>query len=248
MELISDNRLSHRDSHAVGSTCAAEHQLIISSMMLLPVTAAGILLADSDGGLDVGTSSDKQARLLQAIQMKSADGPAVQAHRTGRAVMIEDLGAAPDGWKPFTERAVGFGYRSACALPLRTHEQRMGALLVLRNEAGPLLSFDVAIGQALADVAAIGILQHRSLARSELVKDQLQNALNSRVIIEQAKGVLAERGSIDVGEAFTLLRAYARNTQQRLADVARAVVEGADTAAVLEPVRPKSLVARTLLM
>jgi hypothetical protein len=121
-----------------------------------------------------------------------------------------------------------------CALPLLLRQERVGALNLFRTEIGALAPDDIAIGQALADVAAIGILNHQTLLHSERVSQQLQTALNARVVIEQAKGVLAERGSLDMDRAFIALRSYARNTHQRLADVARAIVEGADTTAILD--------------
>jgi hypothetical protein len=113
------------------------------------------------------------------------------------------------------------GFRTVEALPMRLRNQVIGALNLFRAGPGPLDPADVRIAQALADVATIGLLQERNVRRSETVAEQLQGALNSRVIIEQAKGKLAERLSIDMDQAFTLLRDYARNTNQRLTDVAR---------------------------
>jgi hypothetical protein len=161
-------------------------------------------------------------------------GPCLQAYRSGNAVLVDDLMVDAARWPAFALRAADYSFRSVSALPLRLREERVGALNLFRAEAGALTSTDIAIGQALADVATIGILHQRIMTRSELVNQQLQTALNSRVVIEQAKGVLAERGSIDMDEAFGLLRAHARRSQQRLADVARGVVEGAETAAILD--------------
>ena len=146
----------------------------------------------------------------------------------------DDLEVDSQRWPAFAERAAEYNYRSVSALPLRLRDERVGALNLFRTEAGALAPTDLAIGQALADVAAIGILHQRILTRSEMVNQQLQAALNTRVIIEQAKGVLAERGAVDMDGAFALLRSHARRTHQRLADLARAVVEGAETSAILE--------------
>lgn len=120
------------------------------------------------------------------------------------------------------------------ALPLRLGDERLGSLNLFRTETGALSSTHIAIGQALADVATIGILNQQNVVRSELINQKLQSALNTRVIIEQAKGVLAERGNVDMDRAFVLMRSYARGTRQRLSDVARSVVERGDTSAILD--------------
>jgi len=209
-------------------------QLIENSMTLLPIAAAGIVLGDLDGELHVFASSSEQTRLLELLQVEADVGPCLLSYRTGEPVLVDDLNVDRQRWPAFAERAAEYHYRSVSALPLRLRGERVGALNLFRTEVGVLSPTDLAIGQALADVATIGILHQRIVTRSELVNQQLQTALNSRVIIEQAKGVLAERGAVDMDRAFTLLRSYARKTQQRLAEVARAVVEGADTTAILE--------------
>ena len=132
------------------------------------------------------------------------------------------------------DRAAAYGFRAVTALPMRLRDERVGALNLFRNVSGGMAAADVAVAQALADVATIGILHQRVLTRSELVNQQLQTALNTRLTIEQAKGVLAERGAIDMDRAFDMLRGHARKTNRRLADLARAVVEGADTADFLQ--------------
>jgi GAF domain-containing protein len=162
-------------------------------------------------------------------------GPCLVAYRTGQQVLVEDLNLEPQRWPAFAQQAAEYQYRSVSALPLRLRNDRLGALNLFRTEVGAMSPTDVSVGQALADVATVGILHQRTLTHSHLISQQLQGALKSRVIIEQAKGVLAERGSIDMDRAFVLLRAHARKTQQRLADVARAVVNNADTSAILAP-------------
>ena len=137
-------------------------------------------------------------------------------------------------WPVFAERAAEYEFRAVTALPLRLRDERVGALNLFRSEKGPMPDADVAVAQALADVATIGILHQRVFTRSELVNQQLQTALNTRLIIEQAKGVLAERGAIDMDQAFKLLRSHARRTNRRLADLARAVVDGADTKEIVQ--------------
>ena len=209
-------------------------QLVDNSMSLLPIAAAGILIGDPRGDLTVIASSSEQTRLLELLQVEVDVGPCLLAYRTGKQVMVDDLSVDTQRWPDFAERAAEYRYRSMSALPLRLRDERVGALNLFRNEVGPLSSTHIAIGQALADVATIGILNQRTLTHSDLINQQLQSALNTRVIIEQAKGVLAERGNVDMDRAFVLLRSYARKTRQHLADVARAVVENADTSAILD--------------
>lgn len=210
-------------------------QLVDNSVALLPVAAAGILLGDPHGELHVFAASSEQTWLLELLQVDSDAGPCPQAYRSGQAVFVDDLTADRHRWPAFARRALEYGFQAVSALPLRLREERVGALNLFRSHTGTLSDTDVAVGQALADVATIGILHQRIVTRSEVVNQQLQGALNTRLIIEQAKGVLAERGAIDMGQAFTLLRTHARKTQRRLADLARAVVDGADTTFILNP-------------
>ncbi len=213
-------------------------QLIDSTMALLPIAAAGILLGDSSGDLHVFASSSEQTRLLELLQVEADVGPCLEAYRTGQPVIVADLSADPTRWPAFTERAAEYNFRSVTALPLRLRNERVGALNLFRGEKGSLSNADVAVAQALADVATVGILHQRVLTRSELVNQQLQTALNTRLIIEQAKGVLAERGTIDMDRAFKLLRMHARRSNQRLADLARDVIGGADTSTILSQETP----------
>lgn len=208
-------------------------QLIDSSMALLPVAAAGILLGDARGNLHVLASSSEQTRLLELFQVQTNLGPCLQAYRSKSVVLVNDLSAMRHLWPAFAERALDNGFRAVCALPMRLRDECIGALNLFRAKAEALSEANVAVGQALADVATIGILHQRVAMRSELVQQQLQSALNTRVIIEQAKGVLAERGALDVSQSFKLLRTHARRTNQRLVDLARAVVDGAPTDDVL---------------
>jgi len=209
-------------------------QLVDNSMSLLPIAAAGILIGDARGDLTVIASSSEQTRLLELLQVEVDVGPCLLAYRTGKQVLVDDLSVDRQRWPAFAARAAEYRYRSVSALPLRLRDERVGALNLFRTEVGPLSPTHIAIGQALADVATIGILNQRTLTHSDLINQQLQSALNTRVIIEQAKGVLAERGNLDMDRAFVLLRSYARKTHQRLADVARAVVDNADTSAILD--------------
>jgi GAF domain-containing protein len=209
-------------------------QLIDHAMTLLPIAAAGIVLSDCAGKLQVFASSSHQSGLLELLQLHADAGPCLEAYRTGEPVFVDDLSVDPARWPAFAVRAVEYRLRAVSALPLRSREERVGALNLFRAQTGPMPSTDVAIGQALADVAAVGITHQRKLSHSAALNQQLQSALDTRLIIEQAKGVLAERGTIDMDRAFTLLRAYARRTRRRLADVAHTVVDGVETDAVLD--------------
>ena len=208
-------------------------QLIDSSMVLLPIAAAGILIGDLQGDLHVLASSSEQTRLLELLQVQAGVGPCLLAYQTGKQVLVDDLEDEPQRWPAFAERAAKYKFRSVTALPLRLRNEHVGALNLFRQVPGGLTAAEVAVGQALADVATIGILHQRVVTRAEFISQQLQTALNTRVVIEQAKGVIAERGGVDMDQAFSLLRSYARRTNQRLAEVARAVVEQGDTTAIL---------------
>ena len=210
-------------------------QLVESSMALLPIAAAGILIGDGNGQLHVLASSNEEARLLELLQVQADRGPCLRAFRTGERVLVDDLRADTERWPAFAAQAAEYNFRSVSALPLRLRAERVGALNLFRTETGALTPSHLAVGQALADVASVGILHHRVLSHSDTVNQQLQIALNTRVVIEQAKGVLAERGSIDMDRAFVLLRSYARRSHRRLVDVARVVVENGDTTAILDP-------------
>jgi ANTAR domain/GAF domain len=211
-------------------------QLIDDAMALLPISAAGILLGDASGTLHVFASTSERTRLLELLQVEADVGPCLDAYRTGSPVLVDDLDSRATHWPAFAQRAAEYGYRAVSALPLRLRTERVGALNLFLAEKGSLADSDLAVGQALADVATIGILHQRILSRSEVVNQQLQTALNTRLIIEQAKGVLSERGNLDMDRAFNLLRAHARRTNRRLAELARSVVDGADTIDILRPV------------
>lgn len=210
------------------------HELIDSCMALLPVAAAGIVLGGADGVLHAFASSSEQSGLLELLELESGAGPCLDAYLSGQPGFVDDLTVGTARWPVFAERAAQYGFRSMSALPMRLREERIGALNLFCRDIGRLSPADVAVGQALADVATIGILHQRIMTRSELVNQQLQAALNTRTVIEQAKGVLAERGMLDMDAAFTALRGHARSTRQRLADIARSMVDGADTTDILD--------------
>jgi transcriptional regulator with GAF, ATPase, and Fis domain len=193
---------------------------------LLSVAACGVLLADHHGALNLVAASAERARLVELAQLQNSEGPCLDAYRTGRPVQRGDLADADPRWPAFAAAARAAGFAAVQALPMRLREQRIGALNLFSTEPGPIDAGTVALGQALADAAAIGIVHQRALARSELVTEQLQTALNSRIVIEQAKGVLAERLGSTVEDAFRVLRRYARDHNRKLTEVAADITGG----------------------
>jgi len=200
---------------------------------LLDVDAAGIMLIDQRGHLHAAAASTESARLVELFELQSDAGPCVDCCRTGIPVVNADLEANAERWPRFAEAARESGFVAVHALPLRLRHTVIGALNLFSAGSRELTEDDVRVGQGLADVATIGILAQRSLHQAELLAEQLQSALNSRIVIEQAKGVLAERRQISVDEAFTLLREHARRHNLRLSDVAREVAEGSVAASEL---------------
>lgn len=204
------------------------HTLAERCVHLLGVDAAGLMLADQHGTLHATAASSENARLLELFELQTDAGPCLDAFHTGTAVVNADLRANHERWPRFAEAAEANGFVAVHALPLRLRATVIGALNLF--SAGPLSDADTRAGQALADIATIGILAQRNIHQAELLTIQLQTALHSRVTIEQAKGMLAERLHISVDEAFNLLRRHARSNNLRLSDLARDVAEGSATA------------------
>lgn len=190
---------------------------------LLGVSEAGLMLADADGVLRVAASSSHTMNLLELFELQHDDGPCVDCYRTRAPVREDDLRRALTRWPAFAPEAIEAGFSSVYALPMRLRDTVIGSLNLLRADPGELGSDELIVAQALADVATIGILQHRAASESHLVAEQLQYALNSRVVIEQAKGVLSAGAGLEMDEAFSVLRKYSRDHNQRLVDVASQV-------------------------
>jgi transcriptional regulator with GAF, ATPase, and Fis domain len=210
--------------------------LVEHCVSLLDAAAAGIMLADQRGGLQVMAASTERTRLLELFQLQNDEGPCLDCFRTGQLVAVPDLTVVADRWPRFAAAARQEGYAAVHALPLRLREQIIGALNLFSGQPGDLPIDDLPVAQALADVATIGILHERAIHHHETLIEQLQGALNSRIIIEQAKGVLAEHGGLDMDQAFHRLRGYSRNTNTGLARAARDLIDGhLDPAAILVP-------------
>jgi transcriptional regulator with GAF, ATPase, and Fis domain len=212
------------------------HVLTDRSVKLLNASAAGMLLADPRGELRVVAASSEAARLLELFQLQNDQGPCLDCFRTGQPVSAADLDAEAQRWPRFATAARQAGFAAVQALPMRLRDQVIGALNLFRVDAGAFDPSDVRVGQALADVATISLLHERSLRHSDTLNEQ-QTALNSRVVIEQAKGKLAERLELDMGQAFVLLRDYARSHNMRLANLAQAFIDGTQTLTLAGPGR-----------
>lgn len=191
---------------------------------LVENATVGLLLADEKGRLRFMAASDETTTLLELLQLQWRDGPCLDAFRTAEPVVNADLRTAGARWPRFAPYATAVGFRSVHAFPLRLRSEVIGAMGVFGNGGANFDDADVQIVQALADVAAIGLLQERAIHQGEVVTEQLQGALNTRIVIEQAKGAIAQVHHVSVDEAFQLIRAYARRTNQRLSDVAHLVV------------------------
>jgi transcriptional regulator with GAF, ATPase, and Fis domain len=210
------------------------HMLVDHCVDLLDVDAAGVLLSDQRGGIRMAAASSEKSKLLEVFAAETDGGPCVECVRTGQIVISADLTADAGRWPRYAAAAEACGFRAVHALPMRLRRDVIGALSLLNTHSDGVHAMTIELGQALADVATIGILQQRTIDHSAVLTEQLQTALTSRVIIEQAKGMLAAHsGTLTPDEAFSVLRGYARTHHHRLSDLARQVIDGtADVAAI----------------
>jgi GAF domain-containing protein len=192
---------------------------------LLETTAAGILLADARGQLELVVSTSEASRLVEMMQLSAEAGPCIESFRSGRRVSVPDIADTGDEWLQFRGAALAQGFRSMDALPLRLRDATIGTLNLLRAEPGAAPEDDIVAAQAFADVATIGILHERSIRESSVLSQQLQAALNSRIVIEQAKGVVSHTRGVPIDDAFTLMREYARSHGIGLSVVAARLVD-----------------------
>ena len=212
-------------------------RLATTCVELLDVSAAGILLEDLRGGLHLVASSSEQTRLLELFQLQDEEGPCLDCISLGSPVSSDDL--TVDGrWPRFSAAAADAGFTAVHAVPMRLRSDVIGGVNLFRSAGVPLGAMDQRIAQALADVATIGVLQQRSIHRAALLAEQLQTALDSRLTIEQAKGVLAQRGGIELEAAYRLLRQHARDGNHRLSPLAEQVVRDNRTADAVLRGRP----------
>ncbi|MET0780748.1 MAG: GAF and ANTAR domain-containing protein [Microbacterium sp.] len=201
-------------------------QLLVDTCRdVLDMTAAGILLANTRGELELVASTSEASRLVEMMQLSAEAGPCIESFRSGQRVTVRDIAGTDEEWREFRESALAQGFRSMDALPLRLREYTIGTLNLLRASAGAAPEDAILAAQAFADVATIGILHERSLRESAILSEQLQAALNSRIIIEQAKGVVSHTRGVSIDEAFTLIRGYARSHGIGLSVVAARLVD-----------------------
>lgn len=192
---------------------------------LLDVAAAGILLADEQGFLRVIGSSSEEIQLLELFQLQRDEGPCLDCYRTGAVVAHSRLDTETP-WPEFAAESVRAGFPSVCAVPLRLKDIVLGCLNLFMRDPAPLAVLDILLARALADVASIAIVQDQATRQAAVREGQLQHALSSRIAIEQAKGMLAENGGVDMDQAFARLRGFARNHNRRLTETAEALVRG----------------------
>ncbi|MET4099126.1 GAF domain-containing protein [Agrococcus sp. UYP10] len=192
---------------------------------LVDAGAGGLLLKDAHGRPELVASSEEGVNFVQVMQLNAGDGPCVEAARTGTTVSVADVEQVGGSWAEFRETALGYGYRAVHAVPLRARDEVIGSMGLYRTAPGELSRADAAAARALANLASIGILQERAIRESGLLAEQLQHALDSRVCIEQAKGVIAASADVDMDRAFRMLRDHARKHNLKLLTVAQGVVD-----------------------
>lgn len=205
------------------------HALTTKAALVSGAASVGLVLTDHHDRVRYMASSNEDGRMLELLQIQNDDGPCLDAITQGWQVVNADLGEAGDRWPRFAPAARALGFQSVHAFPMRVRTQTIGALNIFGTDSTRFHSDDVRVVQALADVATIAIIHERLRHEAELIATQLQNALNSRIVIEQAKGALARAEGISTSEAFDLIRTMARSTGRRLHDVASAVVDDLDT-------------------
>lgn len=200
------------------------HWLIEECTDILDTQAGGLMLVDAAGALQLVASTSEEAELVEVLQLAAGDGPCLECFRSGSPVTVGDIHAGGARWPEFQIEALRLGFLSVHATPLRLRGQTIGTMNLFSHHVGALNPQDIAVAQALADVATIGILQERSIRSANLLTEQLQHALDSRILIEQAKGVIAATRGLSMSEAFGALRAHARSHNLTLREVADDVV------------------------
>lgn len=200
------------------------HKLTDHAAAVSGAEAVGLLLADQEGKLRYMAASNETGKMLELFQLQNAEGPCLDCFSTRTPVVNADLATASDRWPKFAPAAIAAGFQSVHAFPMRLRDTVIGALNLFGHADVAFSDEEVRVVQALADVATIGLLQERSIARSDSLTEQLQGALDSRIVIEQAKGALARQEGTTPSEAFQLLRSEARRSRRRLVDVATEVI------------------------
>jgi hypothetical protein len=210
------------------------HTLTDRCVELLGADAAGLMLTDQRGGLQLMASTVERARVLELFELQEQEGPCLECFRSGLAITNVELTEAHRRWPVFTPAAVEAGFNATHALPMRLRGRVIGALNLFTEQAVRLSESDIGVGQALADIATIGLLHQRNTDEQTILSEQLQTALHNRVLIEQAKGALAAHaGDMSVNDAFAMMRQHARSNDLTLTDVATGIVDGTLAAQIL---------------
>jgi hypothetical protein len=200
-------------------------ELVLSCLEFLPVSSAGIMLDDQRGNLRVLASSSEEARLLELLELQNNQGPCLEAFVSGRMVKAR-VDASVDRWPSFTSEASAQGILVAYALPMQLRGRTIGALNLFCDHDDGMGHEDMQIAHVLTAMTTLGIVNHWTLQQQEVLAEQLQTALSSRIVIEQAKGVIAERSGVDMAQAFEILRSTARASRRALSEVAYDVANG----------------------
>ncbi len=212
--------------------------LLLECIQILDTEAGGLMLVDAFGDLQVVASTNEQADFVELMQLNAGAGPCIESFTTGTAVAVADIDEFGTQWPQFRSAALQKGFRSVLATPMRLRGDVLGTMNLFSTHVGGLSARDAAIAQALTDVATIGILQERSIRESGLVSEQLQRALDSRILIEQAKGALSQTFSIGMDEAFAMLRNHARSRNLSLHAVAEGVANRSIDIEIFQPATP----------
>jgi hypothetical protein len=201
-------------------------ELVDDCVQTLPVRDAGVMVADQQGMLRVLASSSEETRVLELFELQNHDGPCLDAFSTGKAARGIDLAGAGEAWPVFSPRALALDYRSAYSVPVGVHGHTLGAVNLFCSTVDCLDDDDLRAAHQMATMAALGILNHRTMRQHEVLAQQLQRALDVRVVVEQAKGMVAASAGVALSDAFSLIRSAARATQRPLAEVAHEVTAG----------------------
>jgi GAF domain-containing protein len=212
------------------------HTLVLECVQILDTDAGGLMLVADDGELQLMTSTSEEADFVEVMQLDAASGPCIDCFRTGTAVSVPDIRLTGGRWPRFSAAALQHGFLSAHATPMKLRGQIIGTMNLFGREVGEVSKRDAAVAQALADVATIGILQERVIREGHVLAEQLHHALDSRVLIEQAKGVIAQSLSMTMDEAFAILRKYARDHNATIRSVAEGV---SDRSVSVESIRAR---------
>jgi transcriptional regulator with GAF, ATPase, and Fis domain len=214
------------------------HGLAERCVSILDVDEAGVMLTDTTRTLHYVASSSEQMRLVELLELQNEQGPCLDAYRVGRVTVSAQAEEAEQRWPQFGSHARAAGFASLAGVPMRLRLDRIGSLNLFSRRPGGLSEEDQHVAQAMADIATIGVLQARAIHDGQVVSSQLQTALESRIVIEQAKGIIAEHKAITVDDAFLLLRNHARTHKGKLTDTARQIVNGALRPDALGSTRP----------